>query len=216
MSHRQQVFYRINRVFLLLYAPLSIALSIYYLFTASLLQSILSLFTLIWIFLPLLVHHLTHVRPGQLLLFFYGLLILFGYSGGLVLSFGTKLFLYDELIHIYSGFFFCLLASALFCYLTKKRANRINSTFCYIFSVSCSFTAFIIWESLQLLIDMGLMKQQLSISDIVLDGFAWAFGIVIVIICMFIQYHKQIHIYPLYAFEDFSYLNIKSDIKIMK
>ena len=46
MRRRQQVFYRINRIFLLLYAPLSIALSIYYLFTGSLLHSILSLFTL--------------------------------------------------------------------------------------------------------------------------------------------------------------------------
>ena len=78
MRRRQQVFYRINRIFLLLYAPLSIALSIYYLFTGSLLHSILSLFTLAWIFLPQMVHHLTHLRPGQLLLFFYCFLILFG------------------------------------------------------------------------------------------------------------------------------------------
>lgn len=216
MLHRQQVFYRINRIFLLLYAPLSIALSIYYLFTGSLLHSVLSLFTLIWIFLPHLIHHVTHLRSSQLLLFLYGLLILFGYSGGLVLSFGTKLFLYDELIHSYSGFFFFLLASALFCYLTKKRANRINIHFCYIFSISFSFTAFLIWEFLQLLIDIGLMNLPLTISDIVLDGFAWTFGIAIVIACMFIQHRKQIHIYPLYAFEDFSYLNVKSSIEIMK
>ena len=216
MRRRQQVFYRINRIFLLLYAPLSIALSIYYLFTGSLLHSILSLFTLAWIFLPQMVHHLTHLRPGQLLLFFYCFLILFGYSGGLVLSFGTNIFLYDELIHSYSGFFFCLLAAALFCYLTKERANRINEKFCYIFSISFSFTAFFIWESLQLLMDIGLMKIQLTISDIVLDGFAWALGIGIMILCMFIQYHKQIHIYALYAFEDFSYLNVKSSIEIIK
>lgn len=216
MRRRQQVFYRINRIFLLLYAPLSIALSIYYLFTGSLLHSILAFITLVWIFLPHLIHQLTHLRPGQLLLFFYCFLILFGYSGGLVLSFGKKIFLYDELIHIYSGFFFCILASALFCYLTKKRANRMNEKFCCIFSLSFSFTAFFIWEALQLLMDIVLMKIHLTILDIVLDGFAWAIGIAVTILCMVIQHRKQIHIYPLYAFEDFSYLNVKSSIEIIK
>lgn len=216
MRRRQQIFYRINRIGLLLYAPLSIALSSYYLFTGSLSRSVLALFTLIWIFLPHLIHHIMHLRSSQLLLSFYYFLILFGYSGGLVFSYGEKIFLYDELIHSYSGFFFCLMAAALFCCLTKQRANRINEKFCYIFSISFSFTAFFIWETLQLMMDLGLLKIPLTISDIILDGVFWTLGVAVTIVCMFIQHHKKIHMYPLYAFEDFSYLNVKSSVEIIK
>lgn len=216
MRHRQRLFLSINRIFLLLYAPLSIALAIYYLFTGSLIRSILALYTLFWIFLPYIVHYFVHLRPGHLLLSFYCILILFGYSGGLVLSFGKYFFWYDQLIHVYSGFFFCLLAAAVFCFFTKKRVNQMNQKFCYVFCISFSFTAFLMFEVLQLIMDTVIMKVQFMLSNLIADFIAWAIGIAILIACMAINHRKKIHAYPLYAFEDFACLNVKSTIEILK
>lgn len=215
MRQRQLLFLSINRIFLLLYAPLSIALGVFYLFTGNIRYAVLSLGTLIWIALPYPLHRVFHLRTGQLLLCFYYAFILLGYSGGVVLSFGSRIPLYDELIHILGGFFFCIIASAAFCCLIKQRPVKKNLWFANIFCFSFSLAAGFAWELIQVAIMSGIVKTSFTASDMVWNFVTCLLGACIYCILTALYVLKGIHTYPLYAFEDFAALNVKSTVEIL-
>lgn len=212
MRRRQQLFLSINRIFLLLYAPLCIALSVFFLFTGNVLYSILSLGTIIWLVLPQLIHKFWHLRTGHLLVFFYLIFILLGYTCGMLLSFRRYIPFYSEFIHLIGGFFFCLTAASIFCYCTKQRPNKKMLLFANLFCFSCSLAAGLIWELLQTAISVFALKSAVSISDLILDLMACLIGAIVFCILTTLYVRKDIHTYPLYAFEDFAVLNIKINI----
>lgn len=215
MRQRQQLFLSINRIFLLLYAPLSIALSIFFLFTGNLPYSLLSLGTMIWLILPQLVHKCFHLRTGHLLVFFYLIFILLSYSCGLTLSFHRYIPFYGAFIHLLGGFFFCLIAAAVFCCHTEQRPAKklllFSNTFCF----SCSLAAGFIWELLQMAM-AAVLQSSVSTSSILLDLIACLLGASVFCILTTLYVRKGIHTYPLYAFEDFAALNIKINISYAK
>lgn len=202
--------------FLLLYAPLSIALSVFFLFTGSLLYSILCLGTIIWLILPQLIHKFFHLRTGHLLVFFYLIFILLGYSFGLVLSFHRYIPFYGEFIHLLGSFLFCLIAASIFCYHTKQRPNKKQLFFANLFCFSLSIAVGLILELLQTAISIILLKATVSVPDLIFDLIACLLGATIFCILTTIYVRKNIHTYPLYAFEDFATLNVKINISYAK
>ncbi len=214
LRQRQQLFLSINRILLLLYAPLSVALSVYYLFTGSLLHALLSLCTLFWIALPYIFHRFLHLRIGQLMLFFYMLLILFCYSGGVVLSFSRRIFFYPALSHLLGGFFFAVAAAAMFCIMTQQRRIR-HLWVANLFSFGVSLTVSTVWQLIQIGIAYLLPDTQPSVPALVGNCAACLIGAALFCLLTALQQYKRIHSYPLYAFEDYAALNVKSTIQII-
>ncbi len=216
MRQRQQLFLSINRIFLLLYAPLSVALGVYYLFTGNLTHAMLSVCTLFWLVLPYVVHHALHLRPGQLLLFFYYIFILFCYSVGIVLSFFSKIRLYDELIYFAGGFLLCIFASTFFCLFMKQRPKKQNMRFSNLFCFCFSITVIAIWKLFQTTAMFLIFKNAPGTYDIVCDIASCLLGGAVYCCLIALYVYRDIHTYPMYAVEDFAALNIKSTIEILK
>ena len=212
MRQRQQLFLSINRIFLLLYAPLCIAWSIFFFFTGSLLYSVLSLVTIFWLFFPQLIHKVLHIRTAHVLVFFYLLFVLLGYSFGLVLRVQRFIPFYGELIHLLGGFFFSVTAAALFCCYTNQRPAKKHLFFANVFCFSCATVCGVIWELLQTAVCSFLLHTDIAVRDLALDLIACMIGAGILCILTFLYARKDIHTYPLYAFEDFAALNIKINI----
>lgn len=215
MRKRQQFFLSINRIVTLLYVPLSIALGIFYLFTGDLYHAVLSWCTLIWLFLPYVIHRIFHLRYAQLLLTLYFLFVLISYSGGIVLSFRYRIAYYDQMIHVFSGFFFAVAASAAFCKLMKQRSLKKNLGFSNLFCFCFSLAMGALWELLQIAVAFWTVKSTVSISATAWDIIACLCGIAIYCVITGLYAYKGIHTYPLYAIEDFAALNIKSTVQIL-
>lgn len=216
MRQRQQLFLSINRIFLLLYTPLSVALGVYYLFTGNLIHAMLSVCTVLWLVLPHVIHHTLHLKPGQLLLFFYYVFILFGYSGGIVLSFSQKIPLYDELIYLTGGFLLCIFAAVFFCCFMKQRPKKQNMKFSNLFCFCFAMAVSTVWKLLQITAMLLVLKISPGAYDVVCDLTSCLIGAAVYCCLTALYLYRDIHTYPLYAIEDFSALNIESTVKILK
>lgn len=215
MRHRQQLFRSINRILLLLYAPLSVALSVYYLFTGSLSHAMLSICTLFWLALPHIIHHALHFRIGQLLLFFYYIFVLLCYSGGTVLSFSRQILLYDRLMCFVSGFLLCIFAAVFFCCFTRQRPQKQNLRFSNLFCFCFSITVCVVWKLFRIIAMFLLFTTALDAYDIAFDLAFCLLGAAVYCCLTVLWVYKDIHSYPLYAVEDFAILNIKSTIEVL-
>lgn len=209
MRHRQQLFLSINRIFLLLYAPLSAALSIFFFFTGNVLYATFALFTLLWLTVPQTVHRVLRLRCGQLLCFLYFIFILASYTGGLVLSLETYIPFYQQFIHLFGGFFFCILAAAIFCYCTAQRPNKQNLYFANLFCFCFSLAACVLWELAQAAVTAALLHLSIPVLDFISGLTACLIGASAYCILTVLYCRKNFHTYLLYAFEDFAALNIK-------
>lgn len=215
MRQRQLLFLSINRIFLLLYAPLSVALGVYYLFTGNLLHAFLSVCTLFWIFIPYLLRQAAHMRIGQLLLFFYYIFVLLSYSGGIVLSFCARIPLYDKLIYLLSGFLLCIFASLAFCFFMNQRPKKKNLWFANLFCFCFSIAAVAVWKLFQAAVLFLVLHASPEPFGIVCDLLACLLGAVGYCCLTALYVYKDIHAYPLYAGEDFAALNIKSTVEVL-
>lgn len=215
MRQRQQRFLSINRIIVLLYGPLSVALGVFYLFTGDLLRAVLSLCALLWLCLPNVLYRVFHIRPSQLLHTFYLIFLLLGYTGGLVLMLSQRSQLYDLLVHLQGGFFCSLLAAAVFCSFTQQRSIKKDLGFSNLFCFCFSLVAGMFGEILQFAFTFWMMNATFVVMDTVWDFIECLAGVVLYCILTALYVHKNIHTYPLYSFEDFAALNIKSSISII-
>jgi hypothetical protein len=215
MKERQRLFSRINRIFLMLCGPLSIALAVYYLFTVNVTHCLLSILTLIWLVIPYLIQRIHPFRPGHFMLFSYYLFILSGYIFGQVLSLNFRFSIYDAVVHGYGGFFFCLLAVSIFCFHTKARHGSVNYFFCLTFCICFSLAVFIFLELIQIFYCVHMIHVQYVLQTSLFHILFWLLGIVLFVVLTALKRFKHIHTYPLYTYEDFCVLNIKSSIEIV-
>lgn len=215
MKERQRLFSRINRIFLMLCGPLSIALAVYYLFTVNVTHCLLSLLTLIWLLIPYIIQRIHPFRPGHFMLFSYYLLILSSYVFGQVLSLNLRFFVYDAIVHGYSSLFFCLLAVGIFCFHTKARPGAVNYFFCLTFCLCFSLAVFTFLELMQIFHCAHIVHVSYTLQTSVLHVLFWLLGMVLFVALTALKRFKYIHTYPLYTYEDFCILNIKSSVEIV-
>ncbi len=210
MRERQQLFLSINRIVSLLYGPLSIAFGVFYLFTGDLLRCILSLCTLLFLFLPQMIRQAFHFRYAHLLLALYFLFILVSYSGGLIFSLSYRALIYDLCVHLFDGFFFAVAAAAIFYTCTGQCSCSENFGFCTTFCFCFSFSVNVLWELLQILVVFLEKHVLISVPALCADLLICLLGALIYCILTALYTYKGIHTYPLYATEDFVTLNVKS------
>lgn len=215
MKERQRLFSRINSIFLMLCGPLSIALAVYYLFTGNVSHCLLSIVTLLWLAIPYLLQRIHPFRLGQLQLFSYYLFILSSYVLGQVLACNARFPVYDAIVHGYSGFFFCLLAVSIFCFYTKTRYSTVPYFFCSTFCICFSLAVFVLLELVQIFHCAHIAHAQYMLSTALLHVLFWLLGIVVFVVLTALKRFRKIHTYPLYTYEDFCVLNIKSSVTII-
>lgn len=215
MKERQRFFSRINRIFLMLCGPLSIALAVYYLFTVNVIHCLLSLLTLIWLLIPYGIQHIHPFRPGQFMLFSYYLFILSSYIFGQVLSLNIRFSIYDAIVHGYGGLFFCLLAASIFCFHTKIRPGTGNYFFSLTFCLCFSLAVFTLLELMQIFYCVHMIHMQYTLQTSLFHIFSWLLGIVLFVVLTALNRFKHMHTYLLYMYEDFCVLNIKSSVEIV-
>lgn len=215
MKERQRLFSRINSIFLMLCGPLSLALAVYYLFTGNVTHCLLSILTILWLAIPYIIQRIHPFRPGHLMLFSYYLFVLSSYILGQVLSFNIRFSVYHAIVHGYGGLFFCLLAVGIFCFHTKTRYGAVNYFFCQTFCICFSLTVFIILELVQIFHCTHIESMPCTLQTSLLHMLFWLIGMVVFIILTALKRFKQIHTYPLYTYEDFCVLNIKSSVTII-
>lgn len=215
MKERQRLFGRINGIFVMLCVPLSIALAVYYLFTVNLPHCLLSLLTVFWLTVPYLIGRIHPFRPSHLMLFAYYVFILAAYILGQVLSCNIRYPIYNLLVHGYGGLFFCLLATAIFCFHTQTRHGAVNYFFCLMFCICFSLAVFVLLELGQIFCFAHIAHTQYVLQTFLLHVLFWLLGIVGFVILTACKRFKQIHTYPLYTYEDFCVLNIKSSVEII-
>lgn len=213
MRERQLRFGNINRIIILLYVPLSIALAVFYLFTGNLPCSVLALLTSALICLPIALKKLLHFRQSQLLYFCFLSFLLLYYSGGLVVQLSRHIPFYSELIFFACGFFFAMIGAILFCCLQKERPSGQNLLFRNLFSFSLALASNSLLEVLNILVRVYLLKLPLSVFGIAAELAACMLGAAIVCILALLKERHNIHPYPLYAIEDFTALNIPITVR---
>lgn len=213
MRNRQMQFAAVNRIYILLYAPLSAALAIFYLFTANLTDAVLSLLTIPCILLPFAVQKLFKLRRSQLLLFFYLLFLTLYYSGELVVRIPQRFSAYSALTHLYSGIFFAIMGIITFSMLQKERPKNHDVLFCNIFSLSMAVASNAMLELLNILVQTYVLGHVIPIFAIAVNFGACIAGAVLLCILSFLNRSRGIHTYVLYAVEDFTALNIPISVK---
>lgn len=213
MRDRQTWFAAVNRIYILLYVPLSFALAVFYLFTANLTNAVLALLTVLCIAVPLAMRKLLHVRHSQLLLFLYLLFLSLYYSGELVLRISRRFSLYSILTHVYSGGFFAIMGVVVFSVLQKERPKNHNILFCNIFSLSFAVAFNAVLEILNILIQTYLFGHVIPIAVVAMNFGVCIAGAVLLCVLYFLSRTHGIHTYVLYAAEDFAALNIPITVK---
>ena len=215
MRQRQHLFLNITRIILLLYIPFSISLGIYYLFTGNIFYSFLSFLTPFWLCLPQTLPRMLKIRHGYVLLFFYYLFITISYSGGYVLSLNKFSSVYGVSAHFITGLFLCMLSLTGLLFYSKQKLTKQNYWLSSIFSASCAISITLLLEIVTILLNLLLHYPTVRPIMILCNLSAAIFGAVVFCILTFLSVFKHIHTYPLYAFEDFLSLNVKSSVTIL-
>lgn len=208
LKRRQQIFLSINRIGLLLYAPLSAALAVYYLFTGSPLYAAIALFTLVILFAPWGLHRLIAFRDSQLLRLMYNILILIEYTGSVTLKLEHRIPLFHSFCFFYCGFFFCIIALCYFFSFLKTRPQRQCVKIASIFGISAALSSGALWELIRIIAHAAVLHASPTILYISLDLIACLLGAALFLILLLLSVFRQLHTYPLYALEDFLALNI--------
>lgn len=214
LKRRQQLFLSINRIGLLLYAPLNAALAVYYLFTGSPLYAALALLTLALLFAPWGLHKLIAFRDSQLLRLLYNILILTVYTGCVVLKLEHRIPLFHQLCYLYCGFFFCIIALCYFFYFLKGHPQRQYVKIASVFGISAALSTGALWELIHIIAHTAVQHVPPTVLHISLDLFACLLGAALFLILLMLSVFRQLHTYPLYALEDFLALNSQQNSTI--